>query len=211
MWTRSPSLWATSMMATFFMLTTFKFSHTMRPAIPAPMMAISFGLAAGTSTMLPCSSCSEATPSNQGPSASRPLELPIATLNARFTRLSWDLKTWGFTLADELVPLAPCLMAFQLLGSKSTATAIFKFAGDSYWGEIFARPPCEVIPIVPRGKYNGGATRLSFLPSVTPPPRGRGIRIDIYKLSFISHSTINFCQHYNHRPGLLCRCDENGA
>ena len=94
------------------------------------------------------------------------------------------------------------LMAFQLLGSESAAAAIFEFAGDSYWGKTFARPLCEVIPIVPRGKYNGGATRLSFLHL---PPE---IRIDIYKLSFISHSTINFCQHYNHRPGLLCRCDE---
>lgn len=34
------------------------------------------------------------------------------------------------------------------------------------------------------------------------------IRIDIYKLSFISHSTITFCQHHSHRPGLLCGCGE---
>jgi hypothetical protein len=27
-----------------------------------------------------------------------------------------------------------------------------------------------------------------------------GTRIDIYKLSFISHSAIAFCQQYNHRP-----------
>ena len=153
-------------MATFFMVTMFKFSHTMRPAIPALTMAISFDLAAGTSTMLPCLSYREATPSNQeafginaARIAHRHTECALYTLKLGFENL-------GVTLADELVPLAPCLMAFQLLGSKSTATAIFKFAGDSYWGEIFARPPCEVIPIVPRGKYNGGATRLSF-----PPPK----------------------------------------
>jgi hypothetical protein len=45
------------MMATFFMVTMFKFSPTMRPAIPAHTMVISFDLAVGTSTMLRHQGC----------------------------------------------------------------------------------------------------------------------------------------------------------
>jgi hypothetical protein len=36
------------------------------------------------------------------------------------------------------------LIAFQLLGSKPTGTAIFELAGDSYQGKNLARPPREV-------------------------------------------------------------------
>jgi hypothetical protein len=55
-----------SMTVTFFMPTMFKFSHTIRPALPAPTMAISLDLAAGTLTVFSCLSCTKTTPSNQG-------------------------------------------------------------------------------------------------------------------------------------------------
>ena len=91
-------------------------------------------------------------------------------------------------------------MALQLPGPNSTTAAIFESRGDSYVGKTLLRSPVQPIPIERVENGNEAANLLSFLEF---PPE---IRVDIYKLLLVSHSSISFFQRYDHTTGASCGC-----